>query len=106
MDTKRQPSSEALLLPARDLGSAGGNSPHLVPNRLADEHVGRRPRAAHRAQRVMRPCARILAPRPLNSMLVAQRITLPQMTVQLVVLPLHAANNYGTGTGTAPTVAP
>ncbi|KAG2439264.1 hypothetical protein HXX76_004625 [Chlamydomonas incerta] len=32
--------------------------------------------------------------RPLNSVLVAQRITRPQMTIQMVALPLHVANNY------------
>ncbi|GFR43909.1 hypothetical protein Agub_g5043 [Astrephomene gubernaculifera] len=32
--------------------------------------------------------------RPLNSVLVAQRITSPQMTVQMIVLPLHVVTNY------------
>ncbi|KAG2453546.1 hypothetical protein HYH02_001765 [Chlamydomonas schloesseri] len=35
-----------------------------------------------------------LVNRPLNSCLVAQRITRPQMTIQMVALPLHVANNY------------
>ncbi|KXZ52717.1 hypothetical protein GPECTOR_8g111 [Gonium pectorale] len=32
--------------------------------------------------------------RPLNSALVAQRITSPQMTIQVLALPLHIATNY------------
>ncbi|KAG2498960.1 hypothetical protein HYH03_003149 [Edaphochlamys debaryana] len=32
--------------------------------------------------------------RPLNSVLVAQRITAPQATIQTITLPLHIANNY------------